>query len=157
MKIKILFVCLGNICRSPMAEAILKDKISSAGLKDKILVDSAGTADYHIGDAPDHRTLAVLSENKIHFKHLGRQVTRLDADQFDYIIAMDRSNYNDLKKLLPSSFTNLWLMRENDLLLPGSDVPDPYYGSIEDFRKTYEILDQNINSLISTIREKHAI
>jgi len=155
MKIKILFVCLGNICRSPMAEGLLTHKILHAGLNEKILADSAGTANYHIGDPPDHRTMAVLFEHNIHYMHLGRQVSRLDAEQFDYIIAMDRSNFNDLKNLLPADYKNIMLMRDYDLQNKGSDVPDPYYGSISDFRSTYEILNRSIDKLIMDIREKH--
>jgi protein-tyrosine phosphatase len=97
--VKVLFVCLGNICRSPLAEGIFKHRVREAGLEKKILVDSAGTSGWHIGDPPDPRSIDVARENGIKLDSFGRKAVREDFQNFDYIIAMDKENYTDLKRL----------------------------------------------------------
>lgn len=143
---KILFVCLGNICRSPMAEAIFQHKIEKRGWRENIETDSAGTAGYHIGERPDRRTIQVLAANDIHTDHRSRQVAESDASIYDFIIAMDATNLEDLQQKLPNK--TILLMRDYDSEDPGSAVPDPYYGDLSDFEAVYTILNRSIDTFI---------
>src|SRR5688572_8369678 len=97
--INVLFVCLGNICRSPLAEGIFKDIVKKKGLNNKISIDSAGTGNYHIGADPDHRSIKVARKYDIELDHKARQFVKRDFDDFDYIIAMDQNNYDNIKRL----------------------------------------------------------
>src|SRR5690606_8550496 len=94
-----LFVCLGNICRSPLAEAIFKSKTSQQNLADRIEADSAGTSNYHIGAGPDKRSFENAKKNSVNIEHCARQINREDLEVFDYVIAMDRENYDNIRKL----------------------------------------------------------
>src|SRR5687768_817859 len=98
-KVKVLFVCLGNICRSPLAEAIFKEKVKQRNLYNFIEGDSCGTSNYHIGDQPDTRTIANAKKNGIVIEHCGRQLSPDDLNDFDFILAMDKSNYQNILKL----------------------------------------------------------
>ncbi len=125
MPIKILMVCLGNICRSPLAEGILRHKTKS----EKILVDSAGTAGYHIGKKPDHRSIAIAQENGIDISNQRcRQVTTKDFEDFDKIYVMDKNNYNNVIALAGSEeqISKVKLIL-NEISLSDLEVPDPYY------------------------------
>ena len=158
--IKVLFVCLGNICRSPMAEGIFNAKIKGLGLEKSIKSDSAGTSDYHIGELPDERTIRCAEKNGVGIKHRGRQVHLTDFRDFTYIIAMDSSNLRNLEVLkLQSRFPNkeIFLMRnfaagEMDLA-----VPDPYYGGEEDFENVYRILDAALDGFLNQLKEAHPL
>ena len=149
--IRVLFVCLGNICRSPMAEGIFNDIIRKKGLSDKIEADSAGTANYHIGESPDPRTLQQLAKNNIQLVHKGRQLVSSDAKRFDYIFVMDSANYRDAQHILGSGFDNLYLIRTFDPDGRDEDVPDPYYGGKDGFEKVYTMLERSMNEIVSKI------
>lgn len=155
---KVLFVCLGNICRSPLAEGIMKSKIESAGFADVLTVDSCGTSNYHIGDKPDARTRTNARMNGVELSHLGRQLTIEDLEEFDYILAMDRSNYHNILKLSSAekySF-KIKLMREFDPE-PGDEVPDPYYGGEQGFQDVFDILDRSVDGFIMHLKSKGLI
>lgn len=158
--IKVLFVCLGNICRSPLAEAIFNQKIKELGLEGKFQSDSAGTSDYHIGELPDERTLNCASKYGLEVNHRGRQVNRTDFRDFDYIIAMDDSNVKNLnlmKERFRFQSKEIHLMRNfvNNSL--GMAVPDPYYGGEEGFEEIYRILDEAIDGFLDHVKVTHQI
>lgn len=151
---KILFVCLGNICRSPLAEAIFNERVRQKGLQDEFQSDSCGTANYHVGDWPDDRTIKCAHRNDILINHLGRQLKRDDLNNFDLILAMDGSNLQNILRLSDDhNRSKVKMMRDFDPKGKG-DVPDPYYGSDKDFDEVYEILDRSIDVLIRQNTEK---
>lgn len=140
MSVKILMVCLGNICRSPLAEGILKSKLD----RDKFFIDSAGTGHWHIGRAPDKRSIDVAQKNKIDISaQKCRQFEVLDFDKFDIIYAMDSSNFDDLMHLAPDekSKNKIKLILDEVYPLEKVDVPDPYYGTENGFDQVYVLLD----------------
>ncbi len=150
---KILFVCLGNICRSPLAAAIFNHKVKEQKLDHLLQSDSCGTANYHIGGAADDRSIAVARKHGIEILHVVRQLTTDDLAGFDHIIAMDKNNLANIKRL-PSdkeNYNKVKLMREYDPQGLG-DVPDPYYGTEKDFREVYEILDRSMDVLIGDLK-----
>ena len=139
---RILMVCLGNICRSPMAEGLMRRKISEAKLD--WIVDSAGTANYHVGSSPDNRMIAIGKQFGTPIHDLkGRQFCEKDFDDFDLIFAMDQSNEKNILKLAPSPEARNKVRLILNELHPGSNqqVPDPYYGSMADFENVYVLLD----------------
>jgi len=151
-KIKVLFVCLGNICRSPLAEAVFKHKIRERKLDEFIEADSCGTSNYHIGDKPDPRTLANAINNGVQIDHLGRQLCDADFENFDHILAMDRSNLNNIMRLPGSArFANkVKLMRDYDPEGKG-EVPDPYYGGEAGFQQVFDILTRTMDVFIDQL------
>ena len=148
-KIKVLFVCLGNICRSPLAEAIFKDKIKRRGLDQFIEADSCGTSNYHIGDSPDPRTIANATKNGVTIDHCGRQLCVQDLEDFDFILAMDNSNYRNILSLPGSDkfADKVILARDFDPKGKG-EVPDPYYGGEKGFQEVFDILDRTLEQFI---------
>jgi len=158
--IKVLFVCLGNICRSPLAEGIFKHQVKMAGLEKKIIIDSAGTSGWHIGESPDPRSIDIAKKNGIILDSFGRKAVAEDFSEFDYILAMDRDNFRDLKNLnhfRANSKAKLVLMRDFDHLEKGADVPDPYYGGNDGFRKVFEMLDRSCANLLDEIVATHKL
>jgi len=153
--IKVLFVCLGNICRSPLAEAIFNQKVLERDLKGQIQSDSAGTANYHIGQDPDHRSIEAATNHGVPISHKGRQYHFNDAKEFDYILAMDKHNYRDIIHASASKPEGLYMMRDFDPNAKGDDVPDPYYGGKDGFENVYQILDRSIEHFLDfLIKEK---
>ena len=141
MKTKILMVCLGNICRSPLAEGILKSKVDSLN----ILVDSAGTGHWHIGYRPDPRSIEVAKKHGLDItSQKGRQFTQKDFQEFDYIFVMDSSNKENVLALAQNEAERNMVYLILDELFPfeNVDVPDPYYGGDQGFEQVFQMLDQ---------------
>ena len=144
-KVRVLFVCLGNICRSPLGAAILKKKIAVAGLGQWVEVDSCGTSNYHIGDNADPRTIANASANGVGIEHCARQLTEDDIDRFDFIFAMDKSNYQNILRVKNGEVSpgKIRMIREFDPHSGGGEVPDPYHGGPNEFQEVFDILDRS--------------
>jgi len=154
----ILFVCLGNICRSPLAEGIFQQLVKNAGLEKEIYIDSAGTGNYHIGELADPRTRETSLKYDIELTHCARQLKSSDFSSFDYILAMDKSNLKNIE-LLNDGKANLegklFLMRRFDPGHEGKDVPDPYFGGMEGFEEVHFILSRTMKHFLNMIVEKH--
>ena len=152
---KILFVCLGNICRSPMAEAVFRHQVKEAGLADKIEIDSAGTGDWHVGERPHQGTLAKMTEHGISTEGMrARQITVADAKYYDYIVAMDDSNMKNMRKVFGTTHAKmlrLLYVLDDDL----TEVPDPYYTG--DFEQTYDLVKRASEALLIKIKREQAI
>lgn len=158
--IKVLFVCLGNICRSPLAEAVFNHHIKEMGLSHKLQSDSCGTSDYHIGELPDERSVATAKRHGIEISHRGRQLNHADIRNFDYIIAMDKSNEKNIYRLMDTYNLNheqIHLMRSFQPNPDSMEVPDPYYGGEDGFENVYQILDKSIQELIVKLKREHQV
>ena len=152
-KIRVLMVCLGNICRSPTAEAMLRRKVHEAGLDDRIEVDSAGTADYHVDSPPDRRAIAHGERRGLEMRHLrGRQVSREDFERFDHVLAMDEDNLMNLRRLRPSgSRAKLALLLSYAPEAGALEVPDPYYGGPEGFETVLDLAAAAADGFIASV------
>jgi protein-tyrosine phosphatase len=156
MSVKILMVCLGNICRSPLAEGLLAAKLP----KDKFLVDSAGTGHWHVGKQPDERSVATAKKNGLDIStQRGKHFTSKYFEEFDYIYVMDGSNYDDVVFLANSDEDKNKVQLILDELFPGDnvDVPDPYYGLQNGFDMVYEMLDEATDLLAKKLIERHSL
>lgn len=150
MKTKILMVCLGNICRSPLAEGILKSKVDPKN----IYVDSAGTGDWHIGQLPDKRSIKVANEHGIDITNQrGRQFSKADFDNYDMIFVMDNSNYNDVMSLARNKEDQKKVNLILNEIFPEEnlDVPDPYMGGESGFKRVYDMLDQATDKILEKL------
>lgn len=152
--VRVLFVCLGNICRSPMAEGVFQQMVDDAGLSDKISVDSAGTSSYHTGETAHRGTRDVLSRNGIAYKGRARQFTSADYDKFDYILAMDGSNFSNIESRMPTSANaSVSLFLDYAPQLDINEVPDPYYDG--NFDEVYQMIYAASEGLLDSIRKTH--
>lgn len=150
MPVKILMVCLGNICRSPLAEGILQSKLPA----DKFHVDSAGTGNWHAGQGPDKRSISTAKNRGIDIScQIARQLKASDFHEFDHIYVMDSSNLSDVLKLASNETSRAKVRMMMDEAFPGQkiDVPDPYFGGPEGFDKVYDMLDEACSAVASKL------
>ena len=154
-KVAVLFVCLGNICRSPTAEGVFRKLVEAQGLADRIQIDSAGTSDWHIGQPPDRRAIEAARVRGIDLRGLrGRQASAADFEQFDYIIAMDHENYANLAYLAgPDQQHKLHLLLDFAKDVSEVEVPDPYYGG--GFPQVFDLIENASRGLLAHIRANH--
>lgn len=153
---RICFVCLGNICRSPTAHGVMERVVAEAGLGASVLIDSAGTAAYHIGELPDERSRTAARRRGIELDHLARQFTRADLDRFDLVIAMDRENLQHLKALLGARATpEVVLLRSFDPTAAlGAEVPDPWSGGDRGFEDVLDQCERACKGLLAHLRAR---
>lgn len=151
---KILMVCLGNICRSPMADGLMRKKVKDNNLD--VVVDSAGTGDWHVGHQPDPRMMETAKRNGVPIDELrGRQFKVEDFDEFDRIIVMDKSNFDNVRKLSRDEKDTQKIEMFLDLTHPGKDleVPDPYFGGDEGFQDVFDMLDAGTDVILEELKE----
>ena len=163
-KSNVLFVCTGNICRSPTAEAVFREDVRRAGLDGVVHADSAGTHGYHVGDLPDARAMETARARGVDMSDLrARKVENADFQRFDYIFAMDRGHHTALSELagrLPHHHAQLSLFLDFPhvpSVETGRDVPDPYYGSLVDFEMVYCMVEQGSTRILREIRKRHTL
>lgn len=186
-KIKVLFVCLGNICRSPLAEAVFNKKTEEKGISHHFEADSAGTSDYHIGHQPDKRTIQNAEKNAVKISHSARQIATPDLRYYDYILAMDAENMEKINALAEADaqikgkiflmrdfepganpgfttdekqpYTNINSLSENsrDRFTPDRDVPDPYFGGEDGFQDVFDILDRTVENFIQYVQQERKL
>ena len=157
VRISVLFVCLGNICRSPSAHGVFRKRVAEAGLADQIEVDSAGTGDWHIGKAPDRRASQAAAAHDVTIDGLrARQVQPDDLLKFDYVLAMDRDNLDDLERLAGSASqaTRVALFSDFSTNYPGQPVPDPYFGGEDGFEHVLDMIEDASEGLLTAIRAR---
>lgn len=154
--IKVLFICMGNICRSPTAEGVFRDKVKQAGLEMEIQIDSAGTHDYHIGKPPDARAQEAAHKRGYDLADLrGRQVCRRDFEEFDYVLAMDADNLAMLlKDCPPHQRHKVRRLLSFSRRYPNLDVPDPYYGRHAGFNQVLDMIEDAADGLLAEIESK---
>lgn len=157
--IRLCFVCLGNICRSPTAEGVMLSLVQARGLQAQIQVESAGTAAYHLGERPDRRALQHAKQRGIELPSRAQQFGRGDFERFDYVLAMDTSNLDNLKRLA----SGIHLKKLHLLLdfhpesMAGSSVPDPYYGGPEGFEVVLDLCQAACQGLLEHLMEQHGL
>lgn len=152
----VLFVCLGNICRSPLAEGVFRNLVENAGLTEDFQIESAGTGGWHIGEPPDSRATMVASRYGVRLESRAQQVTAEDLERFDYVIAMDRDNLSVLERMAAAADAEpeLHLLRAFDPTNTGDEVPDPYYGGASGFETVYEMVHRSCEGLLEHIRSR---
>jgi protein-tyrosine phosphatase len=158
--IRICFVCLGNICRSPTAEAVMKHLVRAAKLDDRIQIESAGTGDWHVGEPRDRRSLATGAARGVPLGGRAQVFTAADFDRFDHVVAMDGSNLDNLLKMAPNADARakISLLRNFDGAAPrDADVPDPYYGGARGFEDVFDICQAACAGLLTWLRDEHGL
>jgi protein-tyrosine phosphatase len=156
-KVSVLFVCLGNICRSPTAHGVFRKLVCESGLEEVIDIDSAGTAAFHVGKAPDMRSTLVAKERGIDMADLrARQVDLGDFYQYDYVLAMDEANFFNLKEMaLPEHYAKIKLFLEYSQAYSETEVPDPYYGGAQGFDHVFDLVESASQGLLQSIQRSH--
>ena len=154
-RVSVLFVCLGNICRSPTSEGVFRSVAENQNLDFELLVDSAGTAGYHIGHPPDSRAIRAANRRGVDLTNLrARRVTHQDYEKFDYIIGMDRWNYDDLKEMAPSDYKGrVCLFMEFASGWDNDEIPDPYYGGPNGFEQVLDMVENASAGLLEDIKK----
>lgn len=154
--LRLLFVCLGNICRSPTVEAVCRQQLRERGWLDKVEVDSAGTAGYHIGEPPEPRTVRVGESRGYALADLrARQVQEEDFQRFDYILGMDASNVRFLQQLNPQTTASVELFLQFVAHPLHIEIPDPYYGRLSDFQKVVDLAEEGARRLLDILQKRH--
>ena len=159
--INVLFVCLGNICRSPLAEAVFRQVVTEEGLESRFRIDSAGTSGYHDGEAPDPRTIEVAARRGVEVTGSSRRVTESDVATFDYLVAMDADNLRAVEALVDRAAVEgpvpaTHLLREFDPEASGElEVPDPYFGGPRGFDNVHDLVERSARGLLEHLRQEH--
>lgn len=154
--VRLCFVCLGNICRSPTAEGVMLHLIERAGLSARFQVDSAGTSEYHVGEPPDPRTVETAKKRGVHLPSIARQFQPQDFAQFDYVLAMDAENMRVLSRIAPhdEARKKIHLLRSFDPKSPkGAAVPDPYFGGADGFEQVFDICEAACRGLLEQLKK----
>lgn len=151
--VSVLFVCTGNICRSPTAEAVFRDIIGKKGLAGDVTHDSAGTHGYHIGEPADSRTIQVAESRGIRIADLrARKMSVKDFERFDYLVAMDEGHRQAMLRLAPEGMeSKVSMLLDYHAKYAGQDVPDPYYGDMMDFEHTYDLIERGLEAFVSQV------
>lgn len=155
---RICFVCMGNICRSPTAEGVMARLVAEAGLSERIALDSAGTGGWHVGELPDPRTRAAAKRRGLELVHRARQLTRADLERFDLLVVMDRDNLRNVRALAagrPAEVAQIALLRSFDPEAPeGAEVPDPYTGGADGFEQVLDQCERACAGLLAHLRAR---
>jgi protein-tyrosine phosphatase len=157
--VKVLFVCMGNICRSPTAQGVFEKLVIDAALAEQIIIDSAGTHAYHIGEPPDARATEAANRRGVDLStQRARSVSAADFEEFDYVLAMDSSNYEALSALCaPGNEAKLKMFLEFATASGIAEVPDPYYGGSTGFERVLDLIEEAAAGLLAEIRQQHSI
>ncbi len=152
--LRVCFVCLGNICRSPTAEGVFQHLVNKNGFSALVEVDSAGTAAYHVGEPANSKSRMIAEQNGVNLNSKARKFEYSDLEYFDLVIAMDKDNHRDLQRLDRKGHfrDKIFLLRDFDPLPGDHEVPDPYYGGLNGFELVYEIVLRSCESLLDTLR-----
>ncbi len=155
--VKVLFVCMGNICRSPTAHGVFRALVENEGLSQAIEIDSAGTHAYHVGSAPDRRAQATAQERGIDISDLvARRVEPDDFDLFDFVVAMDQDNYMSLSEICPDQHVDkIYMFMDFADHMRTREVPDPYYGGPSGFDRVFDLVEAASEGLLQEIRQRH--
>ena len=158
-KVSVLFVCMGNICRSPTAHGVFRAMVEEAGLTADIAVDSAGTHAYHVGNPPDARAQATASERGVDLSDLvARRVAAQDFETFDYLLAMDQDNYMSLSEICPDQHLDkIHMFMDFASQMRTREVPDPYYGGPSGFERVFDLVEAAATGLLGEIRRQHRV
>lgn len=152
---RVLFVCMGNICRSPAGEGVLKNLVTEGGLQDRVFVDSAGTIGYHVGEPADYRMSQSARKRGISLTSLSRKFMRSDLDDFDLILAMDKDNYREIRRMVSNDrqLEKVKMFCHYCQIHPDDEVPDPYYGGARGFEHVLDLLEDGCIQILEEIKK----